>query len=73
MALWVRALGSAVLAHAGMLLCVAAWYVLTASSDWSWFLLVLFVFAINPFVIAAALLSGMTVLLAAAFTRREGK
>ena len=73
MALWVRALGSAVLAHAGMLLCVAAWYVLTASSDWSWFLLVLFVFAVNPFVIAAALLSGVTVLLAAAFTRREGK
>ena len=74
MALWVRALVSAVLAHAGMLLCVAAWCALTGlGSDWSWFLLILFVFAINPFVIAAALLSGVTVLLAAAFTRREEK
>ena len=72
MARWVRALASAVLAHAGMLLCVAAWYPLNvSSSDWSWFLLALFVYAINPFVIAAALLSGVTVLLAAAFTRRE--
>ena len=73
MARWVRALASAVLAHAGMLLCVAAWYALTSSNDWSWFLLVLFVFAVNPFVIAAALLSGVTVLLAAAFTRRDEK
>ena len=74
MALWVRALASAVLAHAGMLLCVAAWYPLNvSSSDWSWFLLALFVYAINPFVIGAALLSGVTVLLAAAFTRRQGK
>ena len=73
MARWVRALASAVLALAGMLLCVAAWYVLTSGNDWSWFLLVLFVFAVNLFVIAAALLSGVTVLLAAAFTRREEK
>ena len=73
MALWVRALVSAVLAHAGMLLCVAAWYALTTGNDWSWFLAVLSFAAINPFVIAAALLSGVTVLLAAAFTRREGK
>ena len=73
MALWVRALVSAVLAHAGMLLCVAAWYALTTGNDWSWFLAVLSFAAINPFVIGAALLSGVTVLLAAAFTRREGK
>ena len=74
MALWVRALASAVLAHAGMLLVVFAFHAIGASSVlWEWMPLVLVVFAINPFVIAAALLSGVTVLLTAAFTRREGK
>ena len=71
-ALWVRALVSAVLAHASMLLVVFAFHAIGASSGlWEWMPLILLVFAINPFVIAAALLSGVTVLVAAALTRRE--
>ena len=73
MALWVRALASAVLAHAGMLLVVFAFHAIGRSGLWEWMPLILVVFAINLFVIGAALLSGVTVLLAAAFTRREEK
>jgi len=70
MALWVRALASAVFAFAGMLLVGAVGYALSTGEP-GWLLLFVANYAASPFVIGAALLSGVTVLLAAAFTRQE--
>ena len=70
MALWVRALASAVFAFSGMLLVGAVGYALSTGEP-GWLLLFVAIYAASPFVIGAALLSGVTVLLAAAFTRQK--